>query len=261
MILTILSINSYSCSSDQLIDHLENEQYETFEQAQEMMVYIKDCFEQRHSLLALFPLVYISTTTAIKDKIETSGFYQNPIWIRAAITEFFKFYRSAIINFEKKKFKNVPRSWLTAFKYSLKKNASPFKSLLLSMHAHINRDLPIALNNIGSDLSSCTSCKKDFFRTNIMFEELLPSLWEDLFYFSPESNKTHYAVDHYTKDIMKALRFYRKRAWKLALKMQRPKFKYSKRKIDHKANRLTPFLLMAPRHFNHVAVFLLKSLF
>jgi hypothetical protein len=260
-IIVFISINTLACSSDDLIDHLEQNPYDSFSDSTQMMTYIRDCFQNRRSMKAIFPAVYILVTDSIEYKATQTNFYLRPKWMERMVVEFFKLYREAVLNWEKQDFKKVPKTWRTAFRSADKQRPSAFKNLLLSIHAHIDRDLPIALHRLGVKLEECNYCISDYFKTNALFKEILPDLWHKLEDYDPQVNATDHTTEYYEDDIMKALISFRKRAWGLGLKMERSRFPYSEKKVDRKANKLTKYILLSPRRFNGTAVFALRGLF
>ncbi|MBT7609452.1 MAG: hypothetical protein HN576_06835 [Bacteriovoracaceae bacterium] len=256
---TFLHSKVFGCSSVKLVEIMETQEFDTYSSARLMMEDIRDCLQERKSTMYIFPTVYVMITNEIEKKINSYGFYRNPNWMESIVIDFFKLYRYSLLNYEKGRKWLIPNTWLESFNYSKTKNASGFKSLILSMHAHINRDLAVAIHRKTPQISTCYSCKADYFATNEMFREILPELWDTMIILEPDVNSSSYENEVYEDELMRILIASRKAAWDLAVKVQTSP-NVSIMAIDKRANRLTPLIKLVPDKISKISGFILNLL-
>jgi hypothetical protein len=97
----------------------------------------------------IFLTAYLAMTATLKHAVETNGqtgIFHDPEWITKYAVAFANLYREALIQEETQ---TEPKSWKIAFDAARNNSALVFQDLLLGINAHINRDLPFALKEVG----------------------------------------------------------------------------------------------------------------
>ncbi|WP_445548517.1 DUF5995 family protein [Frankia sp. CiP1_Cm_nod1] len=130
---------------------------------------------------ALFALVYLRTTEAFRDAAATPGYFADPAWVRAEAALFAEYYFRAFDGWADGRPAGVPPVWRTAFATASTPTpgdpaGSPAGGLVLSMHAHITRDLPFVLAAMGLTGPDGSSHKGDHDRINEILAKVAVSL-------------------------------------------------------------------------------------
>ena len=132
---------------------------------------LKEDYIQEKDHRLVFTYIYLETTKEIKKQIN-SGVYENPDWIENITVKFANLYVSAIKNYDQ----NLPlaKSWELSFNVNATKKQYLSTQLLMAMNAHINHDLPLALEKSFYDGYSPIQVRRDFFKMNELFSDLTP---------------------------------------------------------------------------------------
>jgi hypothetical protein len=125
---------------------------------------------------SVFALVYIRVTEAVRKSV-ANGFYEEPAFLNHEDAVFGRLYFEAYDAWERGERDKVPDAWKTAFDAGRDRTVAGIGNLLMSMSAHVNRDFPFLLANLGLTMPSGKSRKPDHDRGN---EVLLP-LYDDIF--------------------------------------------------------------------------------
>ncbi|CAN5467422.1 hypothetical protein BH23ACT9_BH23ACT9_01350 [soil metagenome] len=128
---------------------------------------------------AVFQLGYMRTTEAYYESSQIPGFYRDVPWMHHYDAVFAEYYLSPQRAWAKGRTAEVPPSWQEAFAASDAQELSVTGSFLMGMNAHINRDLPFVLDDIGLTDAQGGSRKPDHEKVN----EFLNHVADDL---SPE---------------------------------------------------------------------------
>jgi len=96
---------------------------------------------------AIFASVYTLTTLRIVESID-SGSYVNTAWMTNYTTEFANHYRTALRAYALGNRSQVPNAWLRAFDAAASGQTLIIQDVLLGMNAHINFDLPFAIEAV-----------------------------------------------------------------------------------------------------------------
>jgi hypothetical protein len=97
---------------------------------------------------AIFASVYTLTTLRMAESID-AGDYQDTEWMEDYQTIFANYYRKAVYDYEVGNNAQVPQSWKLAFDAAASGQTLIIQDVLLGMNAHINRDLPYAVEAVG----------------------------------------------------------------------------------------------------------------
>jgi hypothetical protein len=96
---------------------------------------------------AIFASVYTLTTLRMAESID-AGEYTNTDWMKSYQTEFANHYRKALNSFATGQRSQVPNAWLKAFDSAASGQTLIIQDALLGMNAHINFDLPFAIEKV-----------------------------------------------------------------------------------------------------------------
>jgi len=125
-------------------------------------------------LRGVFATAYLQITRAISEEISKESFNNND-WSEHYLIRFANLYREALLNYEGKTSKNVPKSWIVAFDLAQKQEGLIIQHLTLGINAHINHDLALALNDVGID-SNREEKYQDHVRINHILEQATDNL-------------------------------------------------------------------------------------
>ena len=97
---------------------------------------------------AIFASVYTLTTLRMAESID-AGSYVNTAWMKSYQTEFANHYRTALRAYALGNRSQVPSAWLKAFDSAVGGQTLIVQDVLLGMNAHIDFDLPFAIEAVG----------------------------------------------------------------------------------------------------------------
>ncbi|MBA3373752.1 MAG: DUF5995 family protein [Actinomycetota bacterium] len=115
---------------------------------------------------AVFALVYLRTTEEYRRTIEDPNFFVDTAFVNHQDAVFAKLYFDAFDAWHKGKRDKVPPAWRVLFSAAENREVSGTGNLLLGMSAHVNRDLPLALAEIGLVRPDGSSRKDDHNQVN-----------------------------------------------------------------------------------------------
>jgi Family of unknown function (DUF5995) len=109
------------------------------------------CLEERFVATgdrrAIFASVYTLTTLRMAESIDAPA-YVNTAWMKSYQTEFANHYRRALRAYALGQRSQVPSAWLKAFDAAAGGQTLIIQDVLLGMNAHINYDLPFAIEAV-----------------------------------------------------------------------------------------------------------------
>jgi hypothetical protein len=115
---------------------------------------------------ALFGLAYLRTTEQYKVSATTPGFYSDVNFINHEDAVFASYYFNAYDAWSRGDVANTPPAWRVALQAADQKSVNGSTDILLGISAHINRDLPFVLWQIGLVKPDGTSRKPDHDKVN-----------------------------------------------------------------------------------------------
>jgi len=166
---------------------------------------------------AVFALAYLRTTQTYRDTAETTGFYQDPAFVNHEDAAFAAMYFSAYGDWAAGRVSRVPPAWRIALDAGKNRQVSGTGDLLLGMNAHVNRDLPFVLAEIGLVAPDGSSRKPDHDKIDAMLNQVVePLIAEEAARFDPQmaTAPTPYGVGY--TGLMQALLLWRESAWREA---------------------------------------------
>ncbi|MGE4427879.1 MAG: DUF5995 family protein, partial [Solirubrobacteraceae bacterium] len=137
---------------------------------------------------AVFGLAYLRVTEDIRDAIG-QGVFRDPAWLGHEDAVFARLYFDAYDDWHAGRRDRVPKAWRIAFAAADDRAVTGLGNFLLSMNAHINRDMPYLLAGVGITESSGRSRKPDHDVYNRRLAALyLPVLREVAARFDPRAD-------------------------------------------------------------------------
>lgn len=115
---------------------------------------------------SMFALTYLRTTEQYLESATSPGFFTDPSFINHQDAVFARYYFEAWDAFRAGDVAATPKSWQLAFNAADGRTVSGLGNLLLGMSAHVNRDLPMVLADIGLVKPDGTSRKPDHDKVN-----------------------------------------------------------------------------------------------
>lgn len=129
---------------------------------------------------AVFQLGYLRTTEAYFESSQIPGFYADVPWMHHYDAVFAEYYLGPQRAWARGRTAEVPPAWQAAFAASDRRELSTTGSFLMGMNAHINRDLPFVLDDIGLTDGAGGSRKPDHERVNVFLanvgDDLAPEM-------------------------------------------------------------------------------------
>lgn len=115
---------------------------------------------------AMFALTYLRTTEQYLVSATSEGFFTDPSFINHQDAVFARYYFEAWDSYRAGDLANTSPAWQQAFKAADQQQVSGLGNILLGMSAHVNRDLPLVLADIGLVKPDGSSRKPDHDKVN-----------------------------------------------------------------------------------------------
>jgi len=122
----------------------------------------------------LFLRIYHAVTLEMPRMFEEKQF-QHPEWVNALMLKYVSLYRNAL-ECDLSKACPVSPAWQKAFSENGRGKISPAGQLLISISAHVNRDLPVALASLPETRFDDPTYKADFEQISLIFQRRMPDL-------------------------------------------------------------------------------------
>jgi Family of unknown function (DUF5995) len=127
----------------------------------------------------MFSLMYLRTTEEYRRSALTPGFFTDPSFINHQDAGFAKQYFDAWDAYRDGDLEDVPDAWEIAFRNADSKKVSGTGNMLLGMSAHVNRDLPHILAQIGLVKPDGSSRKPDHDKVNEFLNLVIQPLFTE----------------------------------------------------------------------------------
>jgi hypothetical protein len=174
---------------------------------------VRDCDHD-----AVFALVYLRTTEEYRRTIEDPNFFVDSAFVNHQDAVFAKLYFDAFDAWHRGDRDEVPPAWRVLFSAAENREVSGTGNLLLGMSAHVNRDLPLALAEIGLVRPDGSSRKDDHNKVNqFLVRVVQPVIDEVALRFDPAADDAQ--LDGTTMDETATLQLlfgWREEAWRNA---------------------------------------------
>lgn len=121
---------------------------------------------------SMFALAYLRTTEEYKVAATTPGFFSDTPFINFEDAVFGRYYFTAFDAWHRGDVVNTPPAWRIAFQAADARSVNGSTNILLGISAHINRDLPFVLWEIGLVKPDGTSRKPDHDKVNVFLDRV-----------------------------------------------------------------------------------------
>ncbi len=166
----------------------------------------------------MFALMYLRTTEQYREAALTPGFFSDPAFINHQDAGFAKQYFDAWDRYRDGDLAGTPAAWRIAFANADARKVTGMGDMLLGMSAHVNRDLPHILAQIGLVKPDGSSRKPDHDKVNEFLNLVMePLIDEAAARFDPTVDDTQ--IDGSTLDetlMLQMLVGWREQAWRNA---------------------------------------------
>jgi hypothetical protein len=159
---------SYCTTTD--VATLTNTAYASHWAAYDGLACLEEHFLATGDRRAIFASVYALTTLRMAQSID-GGDYTNTAWMQNYQTTFANYYRKALHDYEVGNASAVPEPWRIAFDAAASGETLIIQDALLGMNAHINFDLPFAIEKVKISPNT-TSRYLDHTRVNDVLAEV-----------------------------------------------------------------------------------------
>ena len=181
---------------------------------------LENYYSSHHDRRKLFVHIYTMVTDSIENLIDQRKI-ENGAWLEDVIVGFSEEYRKAVFAYEEKNFIDLSLPWKFDFEQAQLARIGLATQLMLSLDSHILHDLPLVISKDVHSSNELTKYRKDYFRLNKMFIDLIPNLFKAVY---QEENirvlKNHSAAEIVKYKIVdEVVILMRKTAWKRALKL------------------------------------------
>jgi hypothetical protein len=141
---------------------------------------------------AVFGLAYLRTTQTYEWARDQAGFFDDTPFVNHEDAVFARYYFDAYDDWAAGRRREVPQAWRIAFDSAAGHEVSGVGNLFLGMSAHVNRDLPYVLADIGLTYPDGSSRKADHDKVNQFLNAVLdPLLAEEAARFDPTADDLH----------------------------------------------------------------------
>lgn len=167
---------------------------------------------------SMFSLTYLRTTEEYRRSATAPGFFTDPAFINHQDAVFARYYFDAWDAYRSGDLSKVSQSWQIAFGNADGRKVSGAGNLLLGMSAHVNRDLPMVLADIGLVKPDGSSRKPDHDKVNQFLNLVMEPLFDEAAArFDPTVDDAQ--IDGTTLDeiaVLQILVGWREQAWRNA---------------------------------------------
>jgi hypothetical protein len=125
---------------------------------------------------AVFALAYLRVTENVRDAVR-SGYFRDRKWLNQVDTVFAELYFDVRDDWHAGRRSEVPKAWAIALQAEDDKAMTGLGNFMLAMNAHINRDFPHVLAEVGVTAPDGTSHRRD----HNAYNQRLDSLYAPVF--------------------------------------------------------------------------------
>ena len=120
---------------------------------------------------AAFAFMYLQVTSGVGQ--DGSALFRDPAWLNHLDSVFARLYFDAFDAWQAGDTDRVPVAWRVAFEAADSRSVTGLGDMLLGMNAHISRDLPYALAEIGQDTDRARRfARRDFDAVNGLLDDV-----------------------------------------------------------------------------------------
>jgi hypothetical protein len=124
--------------------------YATVDDVVEGLAALEENFRSRQDRRSIFLTLYGVASSEVRDRV-LRGEFLDPPWVHRYAVEFANLYREALDAYDRGRTADVPKAWRLCFDAARTGSGLVLLDLLLGVNAHVNNDLPLALDRISID--------------------------------------------------------------------------------------------------------------
>ena len=124
--------------------------YTTLSQVVDAFAHLEQHFQQRNDRRAIFLSLYSVVTNEMRTRVAKGAFADNP-WVERYAVAFANLYRVALEQYDAGNLGAVPKAWRLCFDAARAGSGLVLQDMFLGVNAHVNYDLPFALESISID--------------------------------------------------------------------------------------------------------------
>lgn len=163
---------------------------------------------------AVFSLTYLRTTQEYARAAAEPGFFVDVRFVNREDAVFADYYFDAYDDWAANRLHAVPKAWRVAFGAAAAREVSGSGNLLLGMNAHVNRDLPFVLAELG------LGRKDDHDKVNVFLRRVAKPLLDELTRrFDPTMDDSDEGYGLTRAVLLEYLFIWREQAWQHAVQL------------------------------------------
>ena len=168
----------------------------------------------------IFSLTYTRVTEDIETAVD-QGFYPDLYWINHQDAVFARTYFLAYDNFLAGRIDLVPPAWRIAFSAGANQEVEGIGNLLLSINAHVNRDMPFVLYHSGLLRPDGQTREEEHFSYNARLRELYTPVIKEMAHRFDASTDDYDVPGVFADDeaFFSVLRLWRQTTWQAATRL------------------------------------------
>jgi Family of unknown function (DUF5995) len=128
---------------------------------------------------AVFSLAYLRVTEDVRRALR-SGFFDDPVWLNQVDAIFARMYFKTMDDWKAGRRAQVPTAWRIALKAEDDRAMTGIGNFMLAMNAHINRDFPNVIAQVGLTARNGTSHKPDHNAYNPRLDALYAPVFAEM---------------------------------------------------------------------------------
>jgi hypothetical protein len=126
------------------------QEYQSMDDIINGLTALEQAFRESEDRRGVFVTAYVLITQETKRRIEGQQF-EDGAWVTRFAVSFANRYRVALVHYENNELNLVSKSWIASFDTSSQGSGLVIQDLILGINAHVNHDLPVALNDVSID--------------------------------------------------------------------------------------------------------------
>ena len=124
--------------------------YATLDEVVAALAALEERFRSRGDRRAVFATLYGVVSAEMRDRVARRSFGDNE-WVHRYAVTFANYYREALEAYDAGRTGDVAKAWRLCFDAATVRTGLVLQDLLLGVNAHVNNDLPLALQRVSID--------------------------------------------------------------------------------------------------------------
>ena len=124
--------------------------YSTLDEVVNGFAALEEHFRAREDRRCIFLTLYGVVSAEMRDSV-ARGAFGDPEWVHRYAVAFANLYREALEAYDDGRLEQVPKAWRACFDAAGAGRGLVLQDMLLGVNAHVNNDLPLALQRVSID--------------------------------------------------------------------------------------------------------------